>query len=333
MKNLLFSCAIVAMSFVSCDNDDTPMSNPELTMVSSSNTSGKVTYVNLLEPTAMVKSFTISSLDAEGISYDLETDNIIVASRTNNRLEAYSGVKAAAVSSATSLTLAFNGSNLDFTNARETAVSGDKIIVAQDEAVSNSLTNKLLVYQKTASGFTLLNSYTVNFKLWGIHMEGNDLYAVVDLTGDIVQFKNFMSNASGAITATKRVTIEGLVRTHGITYSAKDKLMVLTDVGAAASDSDGGLIFIKNFMSVFAATANMGTINMSNQIRIYGPNSQLGNPVDAGYDYVTNTTYVAERLNGGGKVLSFAKATVSADATPLTVRSEAGVTSIFVIRK
>ncbi|MEN9909135.1 MAG: hypothetical protein RLZZ540_2284 [Bacteroidota bacterium] len=164
-------------------------------------------------------------------------------------------------------------------------------------------------------------------------MEGNDLYAVVDLTSDVVFFKDFMSNASGAITATKRVTVEGIVRTHGITYSAKDDLMILTDVGNAASDSDGGLVFIKNFMSVFASTANMGTIAMSNQIRIYGPNSQLGNPVDVGYDYVTNTTYVAERLNGGGKVLSFAKATVSADATPLTVRSEAGVTSIFVIRK
>ncbi|GGA73502.1 hypothetical protein GCM10008015_12670 [Flavobacterium palustre] len=333
MKNLFFSCAVVAMAFVSCDNDDAPVSNPELTLVTSSNTSGKVTYVNLLEPNAMVKSFTISSLDAEGVSYNPKTDTLIVASRTNNRLEAYSGVKAAAASGSVSLSLSLNGSNLDFTNARETAVSGDKIIVAQDESASNGLVNKLLVYKKTATGFMLLNSYTVNFKLWGIHMEGNDLYAVVDLTGDIVQFKNIMSNASGAITATKRVTIEGLVRTHGISYSAKDNVMVLTDVGAAASDSDGGLIFIKNFMSVFASTANMGTISTSNQIRIYGPNSQLGNPVDVAYDYATDIAYVAERLNGGGKVLSFARATISGDATPLTVRTEAGVTSIFVIRK
>ncbi|RVT72827.1 hypothetical protein EOD40_15565 [Flavobacterium sufflavum] len=333
MKNLFISCAIIALAMTSCSNDDNSMSNPELTMVTSSNTSGKVTYINLLEPSAMVSSFTISSLDAEGISYDPSADNIIVASRTNNRLESYSGVKTAASSGSTSLTLSLSGSNLDFTNARETAVSGDKIVVAQDQLASNGLVNKLLVYQKTSTGFTLLNSYTTNFKLWGIHMEGNDLYAVVDLTGDIVQFKNFMGNASGAVTATKRVTIEGIIRTHGITYSAKDDLMILTDVGSAASDSDGGLVFIKNFMSLFASTANMGTIAMSNQIRIYGPNSQLGNPVDVGYDYVTNTTYVAERLNGGGKVLSFAKATVSADATPLTVRSEAGVTSIFVIRK
>ncbi|HJR99839.1 MAG TPA: hypothetical protein VJ780_02785 [Flavobacterium sp.] len=333
MKNLFICCAFLAvLSSCSNDNDDSNAS-PELTMVTSSNTSGKVTYINLLEPSAMVSSFTISSLDAEGVSYDTSTDNIIVASRTNNRLEAYSGVKNAAATGATSLTLAFNGSNLDFTNARETAISGEKVIVAQDQLASNGLVNKLFVYQKTSTGFTLLNSYTTSFKLWGIHMEGNDLYAVADLTADLVQFKNFLSNASGNISATKRVSIEGLVRTHGITYSAKDDLMVLTDVGNAASDSDGGLVFIKNFNSIFASTANMGTIAMSNQIRVYGPNSQLGNPVDVAYDYATNTTYVAERLNGGGKVLTFAQATTSADATPLNVRSEAGVTSIFVVRK
>lgn len=334
MKNLFISCAVLALSLSSCSNDNNDsMSNPELTIVTSSNTSGKVTYIDLLKPSAMVSSFTISSLDAEGISYDSSTDNMIVASRTNNRLESYSGVKSAAASGATSLTLSFSGSNLDFTNARETAVSGDKVIVVQDQLASNNLVNKLLVYQKTAMGFTLLNSYTTGFKLWGIHIEGNDLYAVVDLTSDIVQFKNFMSNASGPITATKRVTIEGLVRTHGITYSAMDNLMILTDVGSATSDTDGGLVYINNFNSVFAATANMGTIAMSSQVRIYGPNSQLGNPVDVGYDSVTNITYVAERLNGGGKVLSFSKATMSGDATPLTVRTESGVTSIFVIRK
>lgn len=335
MKNLFISCAILVLSLSSCsnDNDDQSMKDSELALVTSSNTSGKITYTNLLEPNAMISSFTISSMDAEGISYDPETDNVIVASRTNNRLESYSGIKSAAASGATSLSLAFNGSNLDFTNARETAVVGDKVVVTQDELAINGLVNKLLVYQKTGTTFTLLNTYVTDFKLWGIHMEGDDLYAVVDLTSDIVVFEDFMSNVSGEIEATKRVSIEGLVRTHGITYSAQEDLMVLTDVGSAASDSDGGLVFIKNFSSVFAATANRGTIATSNQLRVYGPNSQLGNPVDVAYDTVSGMTYVAERLNGGGKVLTFAKVTTSADATPLNVRNEAAVTSIFVIRK
>lgn len=221
----------------------------------------------------------------------------------------------------------------EFNNARETAVSGDKVVVTQDQLVSNGLINKLFVYQKTTVGFTLLNTYTTNFKLWGIHMDGNDLYAVADLTGDIVQFKNFMNNASGSITPTKRVTIEGLIRTHGITYSASDDVMILTDVASAASATDGGLIVIKDFSSIFASTASAGTIALTNQVRVYGPNSLLGNPVDVAYDNVTKNIYVAERLNAGGQVLTFSYPIVSGDSTPVNARAELGVTSIFVLRK
>ncbi|MFC5684638.1 hypothetical protein ACYE2N_00105 [Flavobacterium sp. MAHUQ-51] len=333
MKKLFITFVFIAASLSSCSNDDDSKMATELILVTSSNTSGKVSYVDLLKTPTMVTSFAISSLDAEGISYDSNSDNIIVASRTNNRLEAYSGVKSAVVSGATTLNLSFSGSNLDFTNARETAVSGDIVVVAQDQLASNGMTNKLFVYKRNAMGFTLLNSYTTDFKLWGIHIEGGDLYAVVDLTSDLVVFKDFMNNTSSTISATKRVSIEGLVRTHGITYSTKDDMMVLTDVGSAASDSDGGLVFIKNFKTVFDATANMGKIALSNQLRIYGPNSQLGNPVDVAYDYVSKTAYVAERLNGGGKVISFLIPKASGDTSPLDVRSETGVTSIFIVRK
>lgn len=153
------------------------------------------------------------------------------------------------------------------------------------------------------------------------------------MTSDVVQFKNFADNVSGAIIPTKRVTIEGLTRTHGITYSSSKDIMILTDVASAASATDGGLVIIKNFSSVFVATAASGTITMGNQIRIYGPNSLLGNPVDVAFDSVSNTIYVAERLNAGGRVLTFNYPTTSGDAIPVNVRAEAGVTSIFVLRK
>jgi hypothetical protein len=193
--------------------------------------------------------------------------------------------------------------------------------------------NKLYLYQRTGAGFTLLKSFNTDFKLWGIHMDGNDLYAVADLTGDIVLFKNFTANASGAITATKRVTIEGLARTHIITYSSSDDVMILTDVASATSSTDGGLVIIKNFSSVFSSTTNSGTIAVGNQVRIYGPNSLLGNPVDVAYDNVTKNIYVAERLNAGGQVLTYTYPAASGDATPVNVRVEVGVTSIFVLRK
>lgn len=334
MRKLIITSAFLLAILSSCDSSDSEKTNSaEAVLLTSSNTSGKITYQDLLSPSAMVKSFTIASLDAEGISYNSDTDAVIVASRTNNKLETYTGIKEAVKAGTDNLKLTLSGLNTEFNNARETAVSGNVVIVAQDQLASNGMTNKLFVYNKTATGFTLVKTFTTDFKLWGIHLNGNDLYAVADLTGDIVLFKDYMNNASGNITATKRVTIAGLVRTHGITYSASDDTMILTDVGSATSGTDGGLIFIKNFTSVFNSTAAAGTIAQTSQIRIYGPNSLLRNPVDVAYDHVTKKIYVAERLNASGEVLTYAYPTASGDFAPTNVRLEAGVTSVFVLRK
>lgn len=334
MKNLFITSALLLLIFTSCDSNDSENSNTsEATLVTSSNTSGKITYLDLLAASPMVKSFTIASTDAEGISYNSETDAVTVASRTNNKLETYTGIKSAVKAGTDNLMLSLSSLNTEFNNARETAVSGDIVVVAQDQLASNNMMNKLFVYKRTTTGFTLLKTFTTDFKLWGIHINGNDLYAVADLTSDIVLFKDYMSKASGAITATKRVSIAGLVRTHGITYSAADDIMILTDVGNATSGTDGGLVFIKNFTSVFTSTATAGTIALTSQIRIYGPNSLLGNPVDVAFDATTKKVYVAERLNAGGEVLTFNYPTMSADAAPANVRLEAGVTSVFVLRK
>ena len=333
MKNLFITSAFLVLLFASCDNNDANTSSSEATLVTSSNTTGKISYTDLLLPTSMVKSFTIASIDSEGISYNSENDAVIVASRTNNRLETYNGLKTGFKAGTYNFSATLSSVTGDFTNARETAVSGDMVVVTQDQIAANGNMNKLLVYKKSGSGFTLLKTFNTDFKLWGIHMVDGDLFAVADLTGDIVMFKDFMSKASGMITATKRVTIAGLTRTHGITYSAADDVMILTDIADAASSTDGGLVLIKNFNSIFSSTAASGTIALSNQVRIYGPNSKLGNPVDVAYDSVTNYIYVAERLNAGGQVLTFSYPMASGDFAPINARAELGVTSIFVLRK
>lgn len=341
MKRIILSISALAFLLTSCSDDEeiltlpvAPITTiPEFKLVTTSNTTGKVSYVNLLEASPTPKSLTINGLDADGAYFNSETDELILASRTNNTLQLYKGLNNSVTNNMDALLLQSSSGNTDFNNPREIAISGDKVIVTQDQNTANGNTNKLIVYQKTSSGFTLLNSYTVNFKTWGIHVEGNTLYAVADLASDLLVFENFFSNANGNILPTKRVTIEGLVRTHGITLSTTDNRMVLTDVGAAASDSDGGIIIINNFSSTITATPNMGTIAMANQIRIYGPNSNLGNPVDVAYDSVTDKIYIAERLNAGGKVLTFSLPTTTSDATPLNSRTEAGVSSVYLIRK
>ncbi len=337
MKRIILSISALALLTSCSDDEATPMTATpavsELKLVTTSNTTGKVSYSNLLESATTAKLVTVNGLDADGAYFNSETDELMLASRTNNTLQLYKGLNTSITNNTDALLLQSSTNNTDFSNPREIAVSGDKVIVTQDQSTANGNTNKLIVYQKTSSGFTLLNTYTVNFKTWGIHIEGTTLYAVADLASDVLVFENFFSNVTGSILPTKRVTIEGLVRTHGITFSATDNRMVLTDVGSAASATDGGIIVINDFTSKIAATPNMGTITMTNQVRIYGPNSTLGNPVDVAYDNVTNNIYVAERLNAGGRVLTFTLPTASSDANPLNARAEAGVSSVYLIRK
>ena len=109
--------------------------------------------------------------------------------------------------------------------------------------------------------------------------------------------------------------------------------MVLTDVGLATSDSDGGIIVLKGFTELFAATPNMGTIALNKQIRIYGSATSLGNPVDVAYDHFTKTIFVAERLNGGGKLLTFDLPNSNVNAMPKSSRAEAGVSSVYLFRE
>lgn len=333
MKTNFLFLSLLTLSLVACSDDEgtvvVPTPQTEVVVVTSSNTSGKVTISRPLSSSATVKTLQIPSTDTDGVYYSL-SDEILVASRTNNKLEVYGGIQNAA--DMASLTMAY-ASTSDFNNARETAVSGDKVVVAQDQNLANGNTNKLVVYQKTASGLVLQNSYTVDFKTWGIFIDGTTLYAVADLTGDLVVFNNFFSNPTGAITPNKRVTIEGLVRSHGIVYSPSDNKMILTDVGLAASDSDGGLIVINNFSTVLNATANLGTIPMTSQVRVYGPNSTLGNPVDVAYDSMTGKIFIAERLNAGGRLLTFNLPTTSGDALPAAARVEAGISSVYADRR
>jgi len=336
MKKNLFLAALSfsAIGFVSCSDDDDSEnnnggSNDELALFTSSNTSGMISYTDLMVASPVSRNFSIGSTDADGIYYDDEKDEVIVASRTNNRLEAYGNFRNTLSATGTSLTMTASSTTGDFTNAREISVDGNRVVVVQDQNDANGLTNKLVVYQRTTTGFTLEKSFTVPFKLWGIDIEDGNLFAVEDLSNRIAVFNNIFSKPAGNLAPDKIVAIEGLVRTHGIHH--EDNTMVLTDVGSATSDVDGGIVVIENFNSVFSSTAAGGTIPLISQKRIYGQNSTLGNPVDVAFDEDAKRIYIAERLNAGGRVLSFAYPTAAqSDATPLTARLEPGVTGIYL---
>ncbi|AKD05620.1 hypothetical protein PKOR_09555 [Pontibacter korlensis] len=331
MKHLSTYSTLLAtalFTFSSCEKDDEIDFNfPDEGSMAyvSSNTSGMITTLDVDDVSDIsMKQKNIASTDADGIYYNDDRDEIILASRTYNRLEIYQKRKNGSLEIKTT-------SSSDFSNAREIAVSGDMIVVAQDaDPVLNNNMNRFYVYERTPSGIRYRNMYDVNINLWGIHAEGNTLYAVVDNSSDIVSFENFFSNLNGMIEPSKRVTVEGIVRTHGITHSSKDNRMGLTDVGDGAVDNDGAVVVISNFSSMFGNTANGGTIMAADQVRIEGSNTMLGNPVDVAYNEDNKHIYVAERASEGGKVLIFEMPASNGNPTPAYSKNVAGAAAIYL---
>ena len=252
-------------------------------------------------------TFMTTTTAAEGIYYDATADVVYQASRTALQLEAFTDISMLMDTDA--ITPSFTGS-ADLESPRELAVSGSSYVVADNGA------NKLFVYDNTGSGFTLTNTVEVPFPVWGITFKGDDLYAVVDTTGDLVVYYDFLSNATnGILRPSKRVTIEGIVRTHGITYDGTDDVMVLTDIGDATdANTDGGFHVISDFSSKFDALSDGELLPVGMQIRVAGSSTLMGNPIDVAYDSETDAVYISEI--GNGKVLGFTSIGSGGDLAP-----------------
>ncbi|MEH0157220.1 hypothetical protein V6R21_24115 [Limibacter armeniacum] len=277
-----------------------------------------VTYYDFVNN--LSKSITTASAASEGIYYSGSTDGIIQASRANNRLEFYSPFTTVSDSS----TVAPNFvSNPDLPSPREIAVFGNKVVVADNG------NNQFFVYSYDGTSFSLTNTFDIPFNVWGITFMGNDLLAVVDNTSDLAVFQNFFANTmSGAIMPDKQITIEGIVRTHGITFSASDDILIMTDIGAASNTTDdGGFHVIYDFTSKLAALETGATLPMTDQVRVAGPKTKLGNPIDVAYDNRSKRIYISEV--GNGKVLGFSDYEMGGDLHPRFTDTQKAASSIY----
>lgn len=301
------------------------ISDPSYKVFVSSNTSGKTGVFNFSETnTFSVRTFDVQGADADGVYYDEKADVLYQLDRTNNVINAYSKVRQNLdVNLAPVLTAV---SSSDFTNGREIAVTGNKLVVAQDAADSNGSVDKFIVYTISPTSITLDKSYTVNRALWGIHLDGNTLYAVEDVSDRVLKFNNFFALAPGTILPDQVVSVESMVRTHGITYDRQGDIMFLTDVGSAGSATDGTFTVIRNFTT----KASDNIISETEQIIVEGPQSLLGNPVDLAFDRPANRVYIAERAKDGGRVLGFDMPAASSDAAPVFNQVFEGASAIYL---
>ena len=328
---LKISLAIVFSSIVlvSCtnDNDDgTSIESKQLYV--SNNTDGNVTIYDMIS--GEVKTLTTTATAAEGIYYDSSNDEIIQASRSSNQLDVYAGISTYLASAIVSASFS---SSSELQSPRDIAVKDNFVVVSDNADVDgnpDTAEGRLFVYTKANGTFTLRNIVTTDFALWGIEFVGNNLYAVVDKTNQLAVYTNFtaMNTTNATVSASKRIAIEGIVRTHGLAYD--NGTMILTDVADAASDLDGAFHIITDFDSKFNAVANGGIMAVANnQVRVSGANTLLGNPVAAEYDAASKTIFIAEAANGGGRVLAFSNANAGGNLAPSVNNSLSKASSLY----
>lgn len=331
IKTIALTCAI-AIGLISCsENNDSVIQNESKILFTSNNADGNVNIYNVANLSGVIKStLTTSATAADGIYYDGNEDLIVQASRSSLGLEGYAGVSIA--SSAINTTVIANVmSGLNMTSPREVAVNGNFYVVADNADADGNDTTKdgrLFVYSKNGNNFTLRNTITTDIKLWGIIFIGNDLYAVADTTNELAVYSNFLNNTSTTtLAASKQIAVEGIVRTHGLTYDSMTDTMILTDIGDAGSGTDGGFHVIENFNSKFSGTANGATLAVTQQTRVAGTNTVLGNPVDVAYDGATKTVFIAEAKNG--KILAFNNISNGGNITPIYSTDLASASAVY----
>ncbi len=255
-------------------------------------------------------SFTANGEDSDGLYYDTSSDLLYQTNRSENNVVAYTNTTDTNLDSNAIETSFMSTSN--FSNGRGLTMLDDKLIVAQDGNDENENQNSLAVYEVNGDEIEFENAYNTDFNLWGIEANDDILFAIIDNSNTLAIFNEFDDLEEDLAVQDSTVTVENLVRTHGLTYYPENDMMILTDIWSAESDSDGWIIVVNNFMDAIEDEV----ISADEQIVISGPNSLLWNPVDVAYSPETNIIMVAERANAWGQILGFMMPTQNGDTAP-----------------
>lgn len=336
MKILSFTL-LITLLFASCDTVDETVDDGDplppnilASLYATSNTVDAVAVYDFTPANILTRMLSTGSADSEGIYYDEEADELVLNSRTQATVNVYSDISNVADGASLSLLLS---STTNLESPRDIAVSGDVYVVSDNADVDgdpNTDDGRFFVFERGESGITLRNTVTVDFAVWGIEFIGNTLFAVVDKTGDVASFNNFVADntVDATVVPTKRITIEGITRTHGI--AEDDGFVILTDIGDAENANDGGFQFISGFVAKFDATENGETLAFAgNQIRVSGNLTGLGNPVSVDYDDERKIIFIAERTNDGGKIMFFTETGAGGNLIPNFSAGFAGASSVF----
>lgn len=310
MNRQIIAFFLLVMAGVSAckkdDNEPLPQSSVSRLYVSNADIDASVMSTMIFDPAdgATLDSpdrYDTKIPDGNGILFDPFSGTVFQVSRQAKNIKSFT------VKTDGSLTDKSSFIDDGLTSAREIAFDR----VRKTLYVASNTDSSLYVYVGVD---TIRGSARASKKLkldgqpWGIHLENDNLFVVIDRNSAQVQlFENASSLVVGRIVPTKKISITDAKRLHGIAYSSSRDAIILTDIGeetAGGFTSDGKIYIIEAALAKFSA---MGGAVSPTRI-ISGINTGLGNPVDVAWDSRADKDliYVAEKANKKIQVFKFA---------------------------
>jgi len=318
LKLICLLSLILPLACTKDDNKPMPQSTVSRLYVSNADTDASVVNTIIFDRADESKfpepyKFSSQLPDANGILFDPFSGVVFQVSRKNKNIRTFR------VNTDGSLSNKESFIDEGLLSARDMVFDRGRDLLY----ISSDIDSAVYVYNtasKLKGTVTASKKLKLNGKPWGMFLEDNRLFVVIDQGRTEVQlFENASELVVGTIIPEKKLTLSGAVRFHGITYSSQRDILLLTDIAEASGagfDTDGAIHFITGALEKFTAAG--AAIAPSKTIK--GLNTLLGNPTDIAWDERSDKDLIYVSEKAGKKILVF-KYTDTGDAVP-SVRAD-----------
>ncbi|HEX8316502.1 MAG TPA: hypothetical protein VF609_15985, partial [Flavisolibacter sp.] len=245
--------------------------------------------------------------DGNGVHYDNKNNILFQAGRTGKTIYVFNNASS------------LSASNMPSSSFMDASLSSARDIAYDNNSntlfVANNTDSTLRIYPNASASTGNITGRTVKLsgQPWGIFFDQgrNRLLILMDLAAMRIEvFNNPATLTAGIATANSILNITdrpngSKSRLHGLTYSTKLDVLLVTEIGEAAAPAipdpskpaftaDGGIYMLEGAAAKLTAGGNTTATRT-----IYGSNTLLGNPVDIAFDDRDNKNliYIAEKAN------------------------------------
>jgi len=332
VPSVLLLSAIALVSFSNEDENIDATVDSSVALLKEDNTYGKMDRVHLTDKKNTTNTTLKSSKsNSVGLLYDPIKDSLTEVSRSKNNVLVFENIDPVKIDPvkhdfALASTL---GTNIEVKNARDIAVSGNRIVVSS-EASSPTDSNRFYVYESTGNSLSLTKVFETDSKHLGIFIDDHTLYAIIANSNSIAVYNNIFDKADGLLTADDVFVVEGANSLRGVTYDQLEDTLFLTDVGDPSNDRDDAVITINHFSVKYGIIGSYGVLAAADTKKITGSKSMMGIPVDVEYDNIGKVLYAAGRNTSGFMPSGFTTTPTLGDVAPKMKQSSSGTSGIYL---